>query len=72
MCRIITMKGPVTITHLRNGMVRVECAKPHRGPKRADLPRSPFEGLRGRPRLHIRGDEFMRLINSVPSRFGAL
>jgi len=72
MCRIITMKGPVTITHLRNGMVRIECARPRRGPKRAELPRSPFEGLQGRPRLHIRADEFMRLINSAPASFGAL
>ena len=71
MCRIVTMKGPVTVTQLRNGMVRIECVK--RGPRREREPaRTPFESLVGRPRLHVRADEFMRLINSVPSRFGAL
>lgn len=69
MRRVITMKGPVTITNLRNGLVRIEGAPQRRA---SGLPRAPFEGLRGRPRLHIRADEFMRLINSVPSRFGAL
>lgn len=70
MPRVITMKGPVIVTNLRNGLVRIEATKPARA--KAGLPRTPFEGLRGRPRLHIRTDEFMRLINSVPSRFGAL
>ncbi len=70
MSRTITMRGPVIVTHLRNGLVRIESAKPVR--PRKELPRTPFESLRGRPRLHIRTDEFMRLINSVPSRFGAL
>ena len=70
MPRTITMKGPVIATNLRNGLVRIQSAKPGRPPK--ELPRIPFESLRGRPRLHIRTDEFMRLINSVPSRFGAL
>jgi hypothetical protein len=69
MRRVVTMKGPVTITNLRNGLVRIEAAKPRRPGLSG---RSPFEGLRGRPRLHIRADEFMRLINSVPSNFGAL
>jgi hypothetical protein len=69
MGKIVTMKGPVTITNLRNGFVRIEAAK-RRG-KRPGI-RSPFEELRGRPRLHIRADEFMRLINSVPGNFGAL
>jgi len=59
MRKIITMKGPVKITNLRNGYVRIEPAKPR--------------GLAStRPRLHVRADEFMRLINSVPSAFGAL
>ena len=69
MRRIVTMKGPLTITNLRNGLVRIEAAKPRRANQAA---RSPFEGLRGRARLHIRADEFMRLIHSVPGNFGAL
>jgi len=70
MRRVVTMKGPLTITNLRNGLVRIEAAKPRRASQAA---RSPFEGHRGgRPRLHIRADEFMRLINSVPGNFGAL
>ena len=59
MPKIITMKGPVRITNLRNGYVRIEQTKP-RG-----------LSLR-RPRMHIRADEFMRLINSAPAGFGAL
>jgi len=60
----ITVRGPVSITYLRNGSVRIEAQK-------------------RRPRMHIRADEFMRLIHSasrakpvvLPSadaRFGAL
>ena len=69
MRKVVTMRGPVTITNLRNGLVRIEAAKPRRAERRA---LSPFEGLRGRARRHIRADEFMRLINSVPGNFGAL
>jgi len=59
MRKVITMKGPVKITNLRNGYVRIEPAKPR--------------GLSfGRGRMHIRTDEFMRLINAAPSAFGAL
>jgi len=62
----ITLRGPIAITYLRNGGVRIEVAK------------------RERPRLHVRGDEFLRLIHmaairtapkvAVPGaeRFGAL
>jgi hypothetical protein len=60
----ITVRGPVSITYLRNGSVRIEVQK-------------------RRPRMHIRTDEFMRLINAAPrsepiaitsadARFGAL
>ena len=59
----ITVRGPVTITYLRNGGVRIEAEK-------------------RRPRMHIRADEFMRLINAAAAapapvvaadaRFGAL
>ena len=68
MRKIVTMKGPVVITNLRNGFVRIEASKPRARPGI----RSPFERPRGRARLHIRTDEFMRLINSVPANFGAL
>lgn len=70
MRRVITMKGPITVTQLPNGFVRIEAAKP--GRVKRERASTPFEGLLGRPRLHVRADEFMRLINSVPSRFGAL
>ena len=69
MRRVITLKGPLVITHLRNGQIRIEAAKPRRATAAA---RSPLEGLRDRPRMHIRTDEFMRLIHSVPANFGAL
>ena len=42
----IIVKGPVTITYLRNGGVRIEAEKK-------------------RPRMHIRGDEFMQLIHAA-------
>jgi hypothetical protein len=47
----IIVKGPVTITYLRNGGVRIEAEK-----KRA--------------RMHIRGDEFMALINAAARTAG--
>jgi len=63
MRKIVTMKGPVTITNLRNGFVRIEASKPRARPGI----RSPFERPRGRARLHVRTDEFMKLLNSVPA-----
>jgi hypothetical protein len=77
----ITLRGRITITYLRNGNIRIEGGKP-RGLQRA-AERVPFEELRTRPRMHVRGDEFLRLIHSVArprpqviavpaERFGAL
>jgi len=43
---VLTVKGPVSITYLRNGSIRIEAKK-------------------DRPRMHLRGDEFMKLINSA-------
>ncbi len=42
----ITLRGPVTVTYLRNGAVRIEAEK-------------------RRPRMHIRGDEFLKLIHAA-------
>lgn len=42
----ITVRGPITVTYLRNGAVRIEAQ-------------------RRRPRMHIRGDEFLKLINAA-------
>jgi hypothetical protein len=43
---VLTVSGPVSITYLRNGSVRIEAKKQ-------------------RPRMHLRGDEFMKLINAA-------
>jgi hypothetical protein len=43
---VITLKGPVNVTWLRNGSVRIEAKKE-------------------RPRMHLRGDEVLKLIHSV-------
>ena len=43
---VLTVKGPVSITYLRNGSIRIEAKKE-------------------RPRMHLRGDEFMKLIHSA-------
>ena len=42
----LTVRGPITVTYLRNGSVRIEAKKQ-------------------RPRMHLRGDELMKLIHSV-------
>ena len=46
MKNVITVSGPVSITYLRNGSIRIEAKKQ-------------------RPRMHLRGDEFMKLINAA-------
>ena len=43
---VLTLSGPVSITYLRNGSIRIECKKQ-------------------RPRMHLRGDEFMKLIHAA-------
>ena len=43
---VLTVSGPVSITYLRNGSIRIEAKKQ-------------------RPRMHLRGDEFMKLINAA-------
>ena len=43
---VLTVSGPVSITYLRNGSIRIEAKKQ-------------------RPRMHLRGDEFMKLINGA-------
>jgi hypothetical protein len=46
----ITIRGPVTITYLRGGAVRIEATQ------------------KRRPRMHVRGDEFMRLLHQESVR----
>jgi len=43
---VLTVHGPVSITYLRNGSIRIEAKKQ-------------------RPRMHLRGDELMKLIHSA-------
>jgi hypothetical protein len=43
---VLTVHGPVSITYLRNGSVRIEAKK-------------------NRPRMHLRGDELLKLINGA-------
>ena len=43
---VLTVSGPVSITYLRNGSIRIEAKKQ-------------------RPRMHLRGDEFMKLIHAT-------
>jgi hypothetical protein len=43
---VLTVHGPVSITYLRNGSIRIEAKKQ-------------------RPRMHLRGDELMKLIQTA-------
>ena len=43
---VLTVKGPVTVTYLRNGSIRIEAKKQ-------------------RPRMHLRGDELMKLLHGA-------
>jgi hypothetical protein len=66
MCTTITLRGPVRIVYLKNGNVRIEAAKSWRALRAAE--RMPLDGLRSRARLHVRGDEFLRLIHEAAAR----
>jgi hypothetical protein len=62
----ITLRGRLAITYLRNGSVRIEASKP--GCSKRCTEGNTIDGLRSRPRMHIRGDEFMRLIHLAAAR----
>ena len=74
----LTVRGRVTLTYLRDGSIRIEAAGPIRRQRRSSL-----GDLLAGPRLHVRGDEFLRLIHEAAraprraplpgeERFGAL